>query len=162
MVGYPNVGKSSVINTLCNKKLVGVGSLPGKTKNYQTHFLSDDLILCDCPGLVFPNAASTRAEMVCNGVMPIDKLKDYLGPVDLLCTRVPKIVLEKLYKIKLEVDVPDGAYFLSKYAIVKGYYNGSAIPDLARSARFVLKEYVSGKLLYCKLPPTVDENGGIW
>jgi len=34
MVGYPNVGKSSVINTLSNKKLVGVGSLPGKTKNY--------------------------------------------------------------------------------------------------------------------------------
>jgi large subunit GTPase 1 len=34
MVGYPNVGKSSVINTLCNKKIVGVGSLPGKTKNF--------------------------------------------------------------------------------------------------------------------------------
>lgn len=34
MVGYPNVGKSSVINTLCNKKLVGVGSMPGKTKNF--------------------------------------------------------------------------------------------------------------------------------
>lgn len=104
MVGYPNVGKSSVINTLCNKKLVGVGSLPGKTKNYQTHFLESDLILCDCPGLVFPNAASTRAEMVCNGVMPIDKIKDYLSPVDLFCSRIPKIVLEKIYKVKIDVE----------------------------------------------------------
>lgn len=34
MVGYPNVGKSSVINTLCHKKLVGVGSRPGKTKHF--------------------------------------------------------------------------------------------------------------------------------
>jgi large subunit GTPase 1 len=34
MVGYPNVGKSSVINALCNKKLVGVASRPGKTKHF--------------------------------------------------------------------------------------------------------------------------------
>ncbi|KAL4446500.1 hypothetical protein ABPG74_001241 [Tetrahymena malaccensis] len=162
MVGYPNVGKSSVINTLCNKKLVGVGSLPGKTKNFQTHFLEQDLILCDCPGLVFPNAASTRAEMVCNGVMPIDKLKDYLSPVDLLCSRIPKIVLEKLYKIKIDVEVPDGSYFLSKYAVAKGYYTGSGVPDMAKSSKLILKELVSGKLLYCKLPPTCEENCGIW
>lgn len=112
MVGYPNVGKSSVINTLSNKKLVGVGSLPGKTKNFQTHYLENDLILCDCPGLVFPNAASTRAEMVCNGVLPIDRLKDYQSPIELLCKRIPKVVLEKIYKIKIEVDDPDASYFL--------------------------------------------------
>lgn len=34
MVGYPNVGKSSVVNALCNKKLVGVGNMPGKTKAF--------------------------------------------------------------------------------------------------------------------------------
>jgi large subunit GTPase 1 len=52
MVGYPNVGKSSVVNTLCNKKLVGVASQPGKTKHIQTIFLDEELMLCDCPGLV--------------------------------------------------------------------------------------------------------------
>lgn len=80
--------------------------------------------------------------MVCNGVMPIDKLKDYLGPVDLLCSRIPKLVLEKLYKIKIEPEIPDGSYFLSKYSIVKGYYNGSGIPDLAKSSKLILKELV--------------------
>lgn len=100
--------------------------------------------------------------MVCNGVMPIDKLKDYLSPVDLLASRIPKIVLEKLYRIKIEPEVPDGSYFLSKYAIAKGYYNGSALPDMAKSAKLILKELVSGKLLYCKLPPTCEENCGIW
>ena len=36
MVGYPNVGKSSVINVLCGRKRVGVASMPGKTKHFQT------------------------------------------------------------------------------------------------------------------------------
>lgn len=34
MVGYPNVGKSSVINVLCKRKLVGVSTKPGKTKHF--------------------------------------------------------------------------------------------------------------------------------
>ena len=45
MVGYPNVGKSSVINTLCNKKLVGVGARPGKTKHFQTIPLENHLMV---------------------------------------------------------------------------------------------------------------------
>ena len=64
MVGYPNVGKSSVINVLCKKKLVGVASQPGKTKHFQTLFIENDILLCDCPGLVFPNFTSNRSEMV--------------------------------------------------------------------------------------------------
>jgi len=102
MVGYPNVGKSSVINTLCNKKLVGVGSRPGKTKHFQTLELEKSFLLCDCPGLIFPNAASSRAEMVCNGVLPIDNIKDYLSPIDLIVERIPKIVLEKLYGLEFD------------------------------------------------------------
>jgi len=43
--------------------------------------LEQDLVLCDCPGLIFPSASSTRAEMVCNGVLPIDKIKDYISPI---------------------------------------------------------------------------------
>lgn len=101
MVGYPNVGKSSAINALCNRKLVGVGARPGKTKHFQTLQLEPHLWVCDCPGLIFPNAQSTRAEMVCNGVLPIDNIKDYLSPVDLLCERIPKIVFEKLYGLDL-------------------------------------------------------------
>ena len=34
MVGYPNVGKSSIINVLCQTKKVGVASMPGKTKHF--------------------------------------------------------------------------------------------------------------------------------
>lgn len=65
MIGYPNVGKSSVINVLCGAKKVGVAARPGKTKHFQTILLGKDICLCDCPGLVFPSFASSKAEMVC-------------------------------------------------------------------------------------------------
>lgn len=54
LTGYPNVGKSSVINAVLGRKKVGVASMPGKTKHFQTLKLTEEVTLCDCPGLVFP------------------------------------------------------------------------------------------------------------
>ena len=56
MVGHPNVGKSSVINTLCGEKRVSVSRTAGHTKRAQTIPLADGVTLLDCPGLVFPHA----------------------------------------------------------------------------------------------------------
>lgn len=100
-VGYPNVGKSSVINVLLAQKKVGVASLPGKTKHFQTHNLGTDLQLCDCPGLVFPSFANSKAEMMICGVLPIDTMRDYIGPVTLILSRMTKEVLEQTFKIEL-------------------------------------------------------------
>lgn len=65
MVGFPNVGKSSLINVMVGATplshggvRVSVGATPGKTKHFQTLVLSDSLMLCDCPGLVFPSFVS--------------------------------------------------------------------------------------------------------
>lgn len=68
MVGYPNVGKSSLINVLCGRKRVGVAATPGKTKHFYTLLLENterDICLLDCPGLVFPSFANSKAEMYC-------------------------------------------------------------------------------------------------
>lgn len=77
-------GKSSTINALLGAtpsnhtaKRVAVGATPGKTKHFQTLMLTDDLVLCDCPGLVFPSFVVTAEEMVVNGVLPIDQMRDY-------------------------------------------------------------------------------------
>lgn len=97
LVGYPNVGKSSTINSLLGAKKVSVSSTPGKTKHFQTIHLSPELLLCDCPGLVFPQFATTKAALVCDGVLPIDQMREYRGPVGLVTQRILRAVLESAY-----------------------------------------------------------------
>ena len=52
VVGYPNVGKSSVINTLISKKSCKVAPVPGETKIWQYITLMKRIFLIDCPGVV--------------------------------------------------------------------------------------------------------------
>ncbi|ORY24401.1 hypothetical protein BCR39DRAFT_325055 [Naematelia encephala] len=167
LVGYPNVGKSSTINALLGAKKVSVSSTPGKTKHFQTLVLSDHVTLCDCPGLVFPQFANTQADMVVDGVLPIDQMREYSAPVDLLCQRIPQEILEGTYGIAIDVkDVEDGGTgqltweeFLSTYAIARGMTRASfGMPDTSRAARYVLKDYVNAKLIYAHPPPGVDAN----
>ncbi len=100
-MGYPNVGKSSTINSLLGAKKVSVSSTPGKTKHFQTIHLSPELLLCDCPGLVFPQFATTKAELVCDGVLPIDQMREYRGPVGLVTQRISRAVLETVYGLTI-------------------------------------------------------------
>nr|CAD7261362.1 unnamed protein product [Timema shepardi] len=101
LVGYPNVGKSSTINTLLMNKKVSVSATPGKTKHFQTLFLQQDLLLCDCPGLVMPSFLFTKAEMVVNGILPIDQMRDHVPPVTLVASLIPRHILEDRYGIML-------------------------------------------------------------
>ena len=169
LVGYPNVGKSSTINALVGAKKVSVSATPGKTKHFQTINLSDRVILCDCPGLVFPNFASTKAELVCNGILPIDQLREFTGPAGLVVQRIPKDFLEKVYGIKIHLRAIDeggsgsatASDLLRAYAKARGFSTtGYGQPDESRAARYVLKDYVSGKLLYCHPPPHDPEIDG--
>ncbi|KAK1228660.1 hypothetical protein PQX77_008254 [Marasmius sp. AFHP31] len=164
LVGYPNVGKSSTINALLGEKKVSVSSTPGKTKHFQTIHLSESTILCDCPGLVFPQFATTKAELVCDGVLPIDQMKEYTGPISLVVQRLPKEVLEATYGLSIQVKgVEEGGDGLMRaenlliaYAIARGYMrSGQGNPDEARAARYILKDYVNAKLLYCHPPPGI-------
>ena len=163
LVGYPNVGKSSTINALIGAKKVSVSSTPGKTKHFQTIHLSPDVILCDCPGLVFPNFATTKAELVCNGILPIDQLREFTGPAGLVAQRIPQSYFEVLYGVKVHTrpleeggtGIPTAEEILVTYAVARGFAKtGQGQPDESRAARYILKDYVSGKLLFCHPPPS--------
>uniref|UniRef100_A0A8C6XFN1 Large subunit GTPase 1 homolog n=1 Tax=Naja naja TaxID=35670 RepID=A0A8C6XFN1_NAJNA len=164
LVGYPNVGKSSTINTILGKKKVSVSATPGRTKHFQTLFVEPSLCLCDCPGLVMPSFVSTKAEMVCSGILPIDQLRDHVPPVSLLCQRIPRPVLEATYGISIlrpcEDEDPDRTptpeELLSALGCMRGFMTDHGQPDQPRSARLVLKDFVTGKLLYCHPPPGMD------
>lgn len=67
LTGYPNVGKSSTINALFGSKKTTVSATPGKTKHFQTLNITKNLTLVDCPGLVLPRYAASKAEMVAAG-----------------------------------------------------------------------------------------------
>ncbi|KAI4165709.1 MAG: hypothetical protein LQ342_000651 [Letrouitia transgressa] len=163
LVGYPNVGKSSTINALVGAKKVSVSSTPGKTKHFQTIHLSVNVILCDCPGLVFPNFTTTKAELVCNGILPIDQLREFTGPAGLVARRIPQSFFESLYGVRVHTrpleeggtGIPTAEEILTAYAIARGFAKtGQGQPDESRAARHVLKDYVSGKLLFCHPPPS--------
>lgn len=64
------------------------------------------LTLCDCPGLVMPSFALSRSDMVLNGILSIDHMRDYLSPVALLLTRIPRSYFEKMYSVLL-TSIPD-------------------------------------------------------
>lgn len=201
LIGYPNVGKSSTINALLGSKRVSVSSTPGKTKHFQTLHLSPSIVLCDCPGLVFPQFTTTSAELVVDGVLPVDQMREYTSPVEILCRRIDEEVLGLMYGLEIgRKGVEEGGdglvhatdmlrsyagetYFLLandwlklkqrwfNSTVARGFTRaGQGNPDEARAARYILKDYINGKLLWVHPPPsyvppaatsTVEETEGI-
>ncbi|XP_029004540.1 large subunit GTPase 1 homolog [Betta splendens] len=164
LVGYPNVGKSSTINTILRNKKVSVSATPGHTKHFQTLYVEPGLCLCDCPGLVMPSFVSTKAEMICSGILPIDQMRDHVPAVSLVCQTIPRHVLEGTFGIMIirprEDEDPDrpptSEELLMAYGYMRGFMTSHGQPDQSRSARYILKDYVSGKLLYCHPPPHIN------
>lgn len=169
MVGYPNVGKSSTVNALVAKKKTGVSSTPGKTKHFQTLELGDGLLLADCPGLVFPSFTSSRAELVCNGVLPIDRLTDVRQPVAIVASRIPRRVFEATYKLKLPLPAlhedqnrnATAGELLRAYSAARGLTVQHGRPDEQRAGRAILKDFINGKLLFCVAPEGYEGAMGV-
>lgn len=103
VVGLPNVGKSSLINTLKRSKACSVAPTPGWTKEVQMVSLDGGLKIMDCPGVVLdarvePGAVEA-AKQVLRSAVPIDKLDDPITPVELLLSKCKKEHLMMLYNI---------------------------------------------------------------
>ena len=174
-VGYPNVGKSSVINILLENKQLQVSATPGKTKHYQTHVLAEGgVTLVDGPGLVIPSLHMDKSEMVLQGILPIDNLTQASPCIErLLETRIDfntvvanygilKSCLSKGFKdskgaLGSTTYSREAQQLLSALGIMRGYMKPGGVPDDTRAARLILKDFVTGKLLFCKAPPGEDQ-----
>lgn len=169
-VGYPNVGKSSVINCLFGAKKVSMSRTPGKTKHLQTLEMPElGLTLCDCPGLVFPSVVATKAHLTINGTTPLDELRDALPPLQLVVEKIGVPRLMEHYGVS-EAAMRDGAArrgqgadvsladrthaFLAGLSVARQHFLRLGVPDETWAARRVLRDFVTGELLHCEPPPS--------
>ena len=87
MLGQPNAGKSSLINSLMGKRVVSVSKTPGHTKHFQTIYITKFVVLCDCPGLVFPSLVPKPLQILL-GSFPIAQVKEPISVVQYIAERI--------------------------------------------------------------------------
>jgi len=83
-VGYPNVGKSSVINALKKKKCCKSAPIPGETRVWQYITLTRRIYLIDCPGVVYINEGKSNTDVVLKGCVRAERIDDpcfYIAPL---------------------------------------------------------------------------------
>ncbi|XP_014226799.1 guanine nucleotide-binding protein-like 3 homolog [Trichogramma pretiosum] len=150
VVGLPNVGKSSVINSLKRSKACSTGNTPGVTKAMQIVQLDSKIKLLDCPGIVFENNDPNNANVALKNAVKIETLDDPITPATVVLQKVPMSQLAELYNIN-EFKSPEE--FFAKKAMKMGKLKKGGIPDIEAAARSILTDWNAGKIKYCSIPP---------
>ncbi|CAH1766016.1 5936_t:CDS:10, partial [Entrophospora sp. SA101] len=148
LIGHPNVGKSSFINSFMGKTVVSTSRTPGHTKHFQTIHLSANVRLCDSPGLVFPSLLSKQIQILC-GLYPISQVQEPYSSIKYLAERIR---LENI--LKIQPPETKNEYKWSAWDICEGFYSGkSARPDSYRAANAILRLVIDGRILLSFKPP---------
>ncbi|BCR04696.1 ribosome biogenesis GTPase A [Desulfuromonas versatilis] len=148
IVGIPNVGKSTLINTLAGKKIARVGDKPAITTCPQQIDLRNGILLSDTPGLLWPvladkDGASRLAASGAIGDNAYDSPAIALTTADYLLERYPQFLLQR-YKLTERPASP--SHFLEELGRRRGCLVGGGEVDLTRAAELFLRELRSGKL----------------
>eukprot|EP01133_Synstelium_polycarpum_P003435 gene3435-3900_t len=152
-IGYPNVGKSSIINTLKSKRVCKAAPIPGETKVWQYITLMKRIYLIDCPGVV-PATGDSEANLVLKGVVRVENLEDATEYIPEVLKRIKKEYLMKTYGIVQWEDYED---FLKQMAEKTGKLLKKNQPNLNACAKMILYDFQRGKIPYFLAPPTIDE-----
>ncbi|KAF9469566.1 NUC091 domain-containing protein [Collybia nuda] len=161
-IGYPNVGKSSVINTLKSGKVCRVAPVPGETKVWQYITLTRRIYLIDCPGIVPASANDSETAIVLKGVVRVEALPTPSDHIPALMDRVKPVYLSRTYDVPLpnpddntQSWKPD--VFLDQLARKKGRLLKQGEPDLDSVAKIVLSDWVRGRIPFFVPPPERSE-----
>jgi nuclear GTP-binding protein len=87
VIGYPNVGKSSLINSLKRGKVCGVASTPGFTKECKEISLDKHVKLIDSPGIVFGDKSHSGADLILRNCVRLEDLDDPVPAVHSILLR---------------------------------------------------------------------------
>jgi nuclear GTP-binding protein len=159
VLGYPNVGKSSVINTLISKKSCKVAPVPGETKIWQYITLFKRISLIDCPGVVVDAAGDTETDSVLKGVVRAERLDN---PEDFVPAVVEKVKREHIagqYKLcKEESKWESTTELLESIAKKSGRLQKGGEPCLRSAAIMILNDFQRGRLPHFVKPPELKDN----
>uniref|UniRef100_A0A1B6C3N2 Guanine nucleotide-binding protein-like 1 n=1 Tax=Clastoptera arizonana TaxID=38151 RepID=A0A1B6C3N2_9HEMI len=160
-IGQPNAGKSSLINAIMGKKVVSVSRTPGHTKHFQTIFLTNNVRLCDCPGLVFPSKVPKTLQILM-GSYPIAQLREPFSAIRFLAEHVDLVKT-------LKIVHPDGDDTWSALDICDGWAHKrgfrtakAARLDTHRAANNLLRMALDGRIILCLVPPKYTSLKDYW
>ncbi|KAJ9112051.1 GTPase required for pre-60S ribosomal subunit nuclear export and maturation [Naganishia cerealis] len=164
-IGYPNTGKSSIINTLRRKKVCTVAPIPGETKVWQYITLMKKIFLIDCPGIVPPSLKDSESDILFRGVVRVEHVSNpeqYIGDMLQKCERKH---LERTYEIKGWSRFEDDKSLVEKASIEfiellarkLGRLLKGGEPDESGVAKQVLNDFNRGKIPWFVPPPKDEE-----
>ncbi|EJW03757.1 hypothetical protein EDEG_01952 [Edhazardia aedis USNM 41457] len=152
-VGYPNIGKSSIINTLRKKKVCNVAPVPGETKVWQYITLTNRIYLIDCPGIV---PITNEKDAVLRGAIRIENVKE----PEYYITDIVKRARDTLVSV-YGFEFTDTEDFLEKLAVRFGKLLKAGEKDTSSAAKLVLHDWYKGKINWYNLPPEQEQESKI-
>ncbi|KAJ4129375.1 GTPase required for pre-60S ribosomal subunit nuclear export and maturation [Fusarium equiseti] len=153
LIGGPNTGKSSIINTLLKKKVCNVAPIPGETKVWQYVSLMKRIYLIDCPGIVPPSSSDSPTDLVLRGVVRVEKVEHPEQYIQPLLNRVKQHHMEKTYELKGWTNSTELLELLARKA---GRLLRGGEPDLDGVAKMILNDFMRGKIPWFTPAPKAE------
>ncbi len=153
IMGIPNVGKSTLMNALLNRRAAKVGDEPAVTKSQQRFDLSDSLNITDTPGMMWPKIEHesdgymlAASHAIGRNAVIDEDVAEFLG--NLLLKQYPALMNTryKLDAMKLDVANIDGIDLLEAIAKRRSYKRNDGEWDMERTAMALLTDYRSGAI----------------
>jgi ribosome biogenesis GTPase A len=148
IMGVPNVGKSTLMNAILNRRIAKVGDEPAITKKQQRHQINDHMILVDTPGMMWPKIRYPSDGDLLAANNNIGKNAYYEEEV---AEKLGNIILEAYPSLiearyKLEDLKIDAIKLLELIAKKKGFPLKNHGADLERASSTLLNDYRQGLL----------------
>ncbi|CZT10920.1 related to GTP-binding protein [Rhynchosporium agropyri] len=152
-IGYPNTGKSSIINTLRKKKVCTVAPIPGETKVWQYITLMKRIYLIDCPGVVPPSTTDTPQDILLRGVVRVENVENPEQYIPAVLSKTKPQHIERTYQLK---GYTNHIEFLELLARKGGRLLHGGEPDVDGVAKMVLNDFLRGKIPWFTPPPLLE------
>jgi ribosome biogenesis GTPase A len=158
VVGYPNVGKSTIINALKGRRVAETSPTPGFTRGEKVVKVDDHLILVDTPG-VLPVGEASPSSLVLKGFISPEKLRDPVTPTLKLLAEVSGS-MPNLLRETYGIDGDDPYRFLEHLASRRGLLLKGGELNMDEAARLILRDWQTGRLrFYRRIPGETPEDG---